>query len=341
MKKNIFSNVLGLLCFAGAATLVSCDDNDDYKTLDTLALSLNQTIPDTVLFGHKLTMDVIANQAQAFTLTLSPEQNPGEPVYDSTFTSLGSRFLFAGQVTVPTDSSWAGDYIIKVVSGNLEDSKKVFFKKPGVSDYYLVGGATAAGWTPENGMKLMYYSEVKDENGKKVKKEWYDIFGYFAQDGLKLLPTTTGWGGGVGESKTTPGKLTATAAENIPVPAADFYRLRVTLNKGAIEGGTYELISSKWGIIGDATPGEWSTDTDMTLAAAAKGQYAWTVTLPLVGGKEYKFRENDSWDMNLGSAGSGNDLKPGGGNFKVAASGNYLVTLKLEPQGYTYTIEEK
>jgi starch-binding outer membrane protein SusE/F len=341
MKKNILSKVLGLLFFAGAFTLVSCDDSDDYKSLDTLALSLNQAIPDTVLFGGKLKMDVIANQASAFTLTLSPAKNPAEPVYDSTFTNLGGRFLFAGEVTVPTDSSWAGDYIIKVVSGNVEDTKKVFFKKPARSDYYLVGGASAAGWTPENGLKLMYYSEVKEEDGKQVKKEWYDIFGYFAADGLKLLPTTAGWDGGVGESKTTAGTLTTNDAKDILVPAADFYRLRVTLKNGSIEGGTYQLIPSKWGVIGDATPGEWSNDTDMTLDPAAKGSYTWTVTLPLVGGKEFKFRENDSWDMNLGSGDSGNDLKPGGGNIKVATSGTYLLTLKLEPQGYTYTIEKK
>jgi hypothetical protein len=100
------------------------------------------------------------------------------------------------------------------------------------------------------------------------------------------------------------------------------------------------LIPSNWGVIGDATPGGWDADTDMTFKPG-KGNYEWTITLPLEGGKAFKFRENDGWAVNMGPAGSDNKLKQDGGNITVPTSGNYLVTLKLEPAGYTYTIEKK
>jgi starch-binding outer membrane protein SusE/F len=186
----------------------------------------------------------------------------------------------------------------------------------------------------------MFHSKTEGSGATKTKKEWYDIFGYFTQDGLKLLPTTSGWDGGVAEDKNAPGKLTAKDPKDIMVPAADFYRLRVTLNNGAVEGGTYQLVPSKWGVIGDATPGGWDADTDMTLKETGKGNYEWTVTLPLEGGKGFKFRENDGWDVNLGLEGSDSKLKQDGGNITVATSGSYTITLDLKPTGYTYSIRK-
>lgn len=335
--KNLFNKIGGMLFLAGAMSLVSCDDSDEHKSLDKLAINLNQTIPDTVLFGQQLKMDVVANQAQTFTLTLSPQDKPAEPVYDSTFTNPGGRFLYATEVTVPRDGSWTGDYLIKVAAGNVEDTKKVYFKKPSVIDYYLVGGSSAAGWTPENGLQLKYYT--KTDAG--VKTEWYETYGYFtvAGDGLKLLPSNTGWTGDAGADKNAAGKLTINDEANIVVPADGFYRLKVTLKDGDIEGGSYVLAPSRWGIIGDATPGGWGEDTDMSFAPG-KGKYEWTVTLPLEGGKKIKFRENDSWDNNLGAAGSGPELKDGGADIAVETSGNYTVTLNLAPAGYTYTIKK-
>jgi hypothetical protein len=289
-----------------------------------------------VFFGQKLKMDLIANKAGTFTLSLSPEANPAETVYDSTFTNPGSRYLFSSEVEIPRDGSWVGAYTIKVVSGTVEDTQKVFFKKPAVSDYFLVGGSSAAGWTPENGIKLKYYSKVD----AGVKTEWYETFGYFTQagDGLKLLPTNTGWTGDAGVDKNAAGKLTATDEGNIVVPADGFYRLKVTLKDGAVEGGSYVLVPSEWGLIGNATAGGWDADTDMTFVGG-KGKYEWTITLPLEGGKQIKFRENNSWDLNLGSD-SGSVLTAGGKDITVETSGNYTVKLKLDPAGYTYSLQK-
>lgn len=82
----------------------------------------------------------------------------------------------------------------------------------------------------------------------------------------------------------------------------------------------YTYTAYRWGLIGDATPGGWDTDTDMTWDAANN---VFTVTLNLVAGT-YKFRANDGWDVNYG--GDINALSAGGDNISVAEDGNYTVT---------------
>lgn len=83
----------------------------------------------------------------------------------------------------------------------------------------------------------------------------------------------------------------------------------------------YTYRADRWGLIGDATPGGWSDDTNMTWDAV-NGRF--TVTLNLTAAS-FKFRANDSWDYNLG--GSITALTPGGDNISVATAGNYTITL--------------
>ena len=85
-----------------------------------------------------------------------------------------------------------------------------------------------------------------------------------------------------------------------------------------------------WGVIGDATPNGWNGDTDMKMINDGKGIYV--VTLNLTVG-EYKFRYNHNWDVNLG--GGNGTLTTGGDNIKVAAAGNYTITLNAEAKTYT------
>jgi hypothetical protein len=123
-------------------------------------------------------------------------------------------------------------------------------------------------------------------------------------------------------------------AGNLTVSATGFYRLTVDLSG---EPYTYTATSTNWGLIGDATPGGWDASTPMTLNAAT-GE--WTVTATLAGGKEFKFRANDGWDINLG--GDVNNLTYGGDNIPVASDGTYLITLKLgDASAYTCTVAKQ
>lgn len=92
------------------------------------------------------------------------------------------------------------------------------------------------------------------------------------------------------------------------------------------------------GIIGDATPGGWSIDTDMRLAdPTGVDKSTWTVTLYLVAGPA-KFRAGDDWPVNWGAA----DFPTGtgvqdGANIPVPTSGYYKVTLNDNSGAYTFT----
>ncbi len=99
----------------------------------------------------------------------------------------------------------------------------------------------------------------------------------------------------------------------------------------------------KWGVIGDATSGGWSTETAMEYDADTR---LWTVVTSMLD-KEYKFRGNNNWDINYGAVSKDvqaeltGDLKAGGENIKVAKEHAYIITLSLADAGkYTYSMEE-
>jgi CubicO group peptidase (beta-lactamase class C family) len=91
----------------------------------------------------------------------------------------------------------------------------------------------------------------------------------------------------------------------------------------------------KWGIIGTATPNNWDSDQPMTYDEANK---TWKITLNLKAG-ELKFRANNNWNINLGDTKGDGVLKSNGDNLKLAADGNYTVSLIMNNAGnYTYKL---
>ena len=114
---------------------------------------------------------------------------------------------------------------------------------------------------------------------------------------------------------------------NIPVTAGLYL---VTFDPAT---GAYDFLPSTLGIIGDATPAGWDSDTDLTFDAADAN--ALTLTLDLTGG-EAKFRLNDDWAINWGAtdfpSGTGTQDGP---NIPVAA-GTYTVTFNPLTGAYTF-----
>lgn len=117
---------------------------------------------------------------------------------------------------------------------------------------------------------------------------------------------------------------------NIVTAEAGYYRLNVDLT-----GLTYTATATSWGVVGDATPGGWDTDTDMTYDPVTD---SWSVVINLSAAK-IKFRANDGWDINLGDDGGDAVLEYGGADIPVESAGNYLITLYLGTPDYTYTME--
>ena len=96
----------------------------------------------------------------------------------------------------------------------------------------------------------------------------------------------------------------------------------------------YSYSVTQWGIIGDATPGGWAADTDMTIIG---GTDKWTVTAcgSVV---VIKFRANDAWDINYGDDGADLSLEAGGANLVIGAAGNYTITMNLATLTYTIVL---
>lgn len=230
----------------------------------------------------------------------------------------GVADLFGSNIVMPDD---AADAFYKITFNDQTLAYELeLVRYPYPDNLYLVGGSTVAGWDPASSVAFL-----KTGDGK------FEIYSYLtvAGDGFKLLQVRD-WAGDWG--KGADGELLQEGENNLTVPEDGFYRLTADFI-----AKTYTLQKMDWGIIGNATPGGWDNDTNMTFSGG-KGDYTWSVTTDLTAG-ELKFRANDSWDVNLGDNGNDGSLEYNGTNIPVAEAGNYTIQMELDPAGgYTYTI---
>nr|WP_315162183.1 SusE domain-containing protein [uncultured Flavobacterium sp.] len=89
-----------------------------------------------------------------------------------------------------------------------------------------------------------------------------------------------------------------------------------------------------WGIIGSATPTGWDSDTNMDYDLATK---TYSVTMDMVPGA-YKFRLDDGWGTNYGSASAtGGALVSSGSDIPITVAGTYYITADFNAKTYTVT----
>jgi len=173
----------------------------------------------------------------------------------------------------------------------------------------LIGDATPGGWDedtdmtkdPDNGELWTLIITLTDGEVKfRADDDWVNDWG-----GTEF-PT------GVGE----PG------GPNIPVTAGDYF---VTFNSTTGDYN-FRLIEefATVGIIGDATPGGWDTDTD--LIQDPDDVHSWSIRMDLLDG-EAKFRADNDWIVNWGAADfpSGTGILENGPNIPITA-GDYIIT---------------
>lgn len=167
----------------------------------------------------------------------------------------------------------------------------------------------AQGWTPATAPAL----HSPDFDGKYT--------GYALMNGDFKFTKQRDWGDEYGKGDFVDfgeGFEASTDGSNIKCSAdAGLYWMTVDLTTGKLSGTPITTM----GLIGDATPGAWATDTPMTWNAESN-TYTWTGDLAK---GEVKFRANGGWDVNLG--GSTDELTQGGDNIALSEAGNYTVTL--------------
>ncbi len=128
--------------------------------------------------------------------------------------------------------------------------------------------------------------------------------------GGSMVPAEFGIGGGWGGLRTT-----STFVNKFPVANPE------TLNAGL-------GAESTWGVIGEATPTGWGSDTNLKQDGSVL-----TIYMTLTDGK-IKFRNNDGWSENYG--GQNGTLVSGGADIAVTA-GTYKITIDITNKTYSIT----
>lgn len=115
--------------------------------------------------------------------------------------------------------------------------------------------------------------------------------------------------------------------DDLTVPAPGTYQITVNLNTL-----TFTAVPYSYGVVGPSQPGGWDVDSNMSFDHVAE---RWTFTGDLVAGA-LKFRLNDAWTVNYGSANgengeiaNGTVLLDNQGAHTINEAGNYTVTFKV------------
>lgn len=210
------------------------------------------------------------------------------------------------------------------------------FKKINVPGAYA-GAAGYANWSPANSPDL--YSPKNDD----VYKGFIYITSSSNPDDYQYKFTIKqDWANDKGDDNTFTGKLVQDGEVNCKVTTGGAYYVKVDW-----AANTYSTNLANFGMIGDATPTGWNSDTDFVYNPTTKTYVINSIALSNSG--VFKFRANDAWDMKFqpGSADqtlvSGKEVQTflssegtvsGDPSYKVAEAGNYKVELDLHNSGY-------
>lgn len=342
--KNAELTHLQPVAFSGALTastnsvVITPDDTS------STVLTLNWpavTYPYKAKVTYTLQFDIPSD-----TLTATPWSNAqsvtvGQDILTRglTGTVLNNLAINAG---IPTNDT--GRLVIRVQA--YQD--RYAYSKPvtvGITTYKLIVTAT-------HGWPILYvpgdYQGWVPSSAQTVAAEQtniYDGYVYFASGGTYQFKFTSDpdfnhTNYGLGASAGT--LSTDGTAGNLTVPGPGYYEL--VANTSTL---TYSATLTTWSIIGDATPGGWTTDTEMSYSATTG---LWTVTCAMTTGGSFKFRANDAWSIDFGVDANNalyyadNPVYPYNGslnNLTVPSSGNYTITLDLRnPNNYNYTLKK-
>ena len=371
--KNIFKILFAVIL---GVTLASCERNDtlavaDLKTSPEIISSLSSTSYvinetnlantfETIIFkkadyGVALQTDNQLELAVAGTSFAKPINlgiATSENFVKLTYTELNNALINLGltpntpvdvevrvKSNIKTDGKVENYVYSKPISFTVTPFKANpddLFKKINVPGAYA-GAAGYENWSPANSPDL--YSPKNDD----VYKGFIYITSSSNPDDYQFKFTIKqDWANDKGDDNTFTGKLLQDGEVNCKVTTGGAYYVKVDW-----AANTYSTNLANFGMIGDATPTGWNSDTDFVYDPTTKTYVINSIALSNSG--VFKFRANDAWDMKFqpGSADqtlvSGKEVQTflssegtvsGDPSYKVAEAGNYKVELDLHNSGY-------
>ncbi|MGK7388856.1 MAG: SusF/SusE family outer membrane protein [Candidatus Cyclobacteriaceae bacterium M2_1C_046] len=171
-------------------------------------------------------------------------------------------------------------------------------EEPPLRNLFFVGNATAAGWDPNNNNTPLF----RDPSNPDL----YYFTGKFAAGEFKLVEVRGQWQPQWGTNDGTTLAVndgTGSDPGAFVIETEGYYSLTVDTDAMTFTVEPYDASGdptySTIGIIGDATPGGWDADTDMTQSTF--NPHIWYINGAALGGGEMKFRAEDAWDVNWGA----------------------------------------
>jgi len=225
---------------------------------------------------------------------------------------------------------------VSVTLPEAAEEEEVQLPKIFVVGNFLASGGYGSDWTPADAVPL-----AASADGNTDYEGFVNINS--ATPEYKFLPTNESFDGDYGDTGDNNGDFSGTIEQegevNAGTPDGTGGYFLVSVDTEAL---TYNLTKTSWGVIGNATPTGWDSDTDMVYDAAAK---TWSVTLDLTEQEApdngIKFRANDAWDLNIGDTGADGSAEFNGENIGIPEDGNYTITLDLSnPRQYKYSISK-
>lgn len=197
------------------------------------------------------------------------------------------------------------------------------------------GAAGYANWTPSNSPNL--FSPEKNDK----YRGFIFIKDASGDNGKYKFAINQDWPGNKGDDGTNSGKLKVDGSDIVPAAAGTYY---IKVDWAA---NTYSATLANFGVIGDATPTGWGSDTDFVYNPATKTYVINSIALSNTG--VFKFRANDDWAIKFQPKDAEQTLVSGTGvqtylssegtvtgdpGYKVSQAGNYKIELDLHNSAY-------
>jgi len=311
-------NVITVLTKNGQAFRFSSDITDAVKMAAGMYIveGDNRTAMEFVEQG-KYTLTVPAAEMRFFFLPFTNLNNFEEGKLGSDIEPDG--FVLGGNLKQGADAyeiwlDYDSDYTQYIITVNTKD---MTYDVEGLAYADMIWQAgNANGWgSPAAGLKNKGWKNARNNDG--------DYFGFMYLNGdFKFRSGKDNWNApdwGIGASEGT----LAVGAGNINT-AEGFYMVEAN-----IANLTYNLTPiTTIGVIGSFPTTNWGSDEAKLTYNNATGAWEGRCTIP--DGVKFKFRANDSWDINWG--GDLNNLSYDGGDMSIAA-GTYFIQLYITYEG--------